>query len=101
MPFLRLITLAIAFISIPLTAGAQGFCAQETISMRDVGEAESHCSMYDRQLAYREERVKFRKMIEERREDYIAPQLEAQKKYAKDLEALHNRRSHDDDFYGR
>ncbi len=101
MSFLRLLTLSIAFISISSAVQAQGYCSGETISMREIGEADSHCSVYDRQLAYREERLKFRKMIEERREDYIEPQLVAQKKYKKDLEALNNERSHDNDIYGR
>ena len=69
--------------------------------MREIGEADSYCSVYDRQLAYQEERLKFRKALDERREDFIKPQLDAQKKYKKDLEALHERRSHDDDVYGR
>lgn len=101
MHFLRFFTLTIAFIIIPLAVQAQGYCAQEPINMREIGEADRYCSVYDRQLAYREERIKFRKMIEERREDFIAPQLEAEKKYEKDLEALHERRNHDDDIYGR
>ena len=101
MPFLRLLTLAIAFITISSSAQAKDFCTGEPISMREIGEADGHCSVYDRQLAYREERLKFRKMLEERREDFIAPQLEAQKKYQKDLETLNEERNHDDDIYGR
>jgi len=90
------------FLFLPIGhAQAQDFCAGEVSGIRDIGEAASYCSVYDRQLAYREERMEFREMLEERREDFIAPQLAAEKKYQKDLEALHNRRSHDDDYYGR
>ena len=101
MHFLRFLTLAIAFISISSSSQAQGFCEQEPISMREIGEADSHCSVHDRRFAYRKERLKFRKALDERREDFIAPVLEAEKKYEKDLEALNEERSHEDDVYGR
>lgn len=101
MPFIKLLTLAAALIAISTSAHAQRVCSQETINLREMGPADSHCNPYNRQLAYREERLKFRKMIEDRREEYYAPQREAQKQYQEDLEALNEERNHDDDIYGR
>ena len=101
MPLLKLIAFSILLAALPFSAQAQEVCG-EPISLRQINpKAEKYCSVYERQLAYREERMKFRKMIEERREDFIAPQIAAQKKYKKDLEALHKNRSSDDDFHGR
>lgn len=49
------------------------------------------CDIYSRQLAYREERLKLRKQLEQRQTNFVDPQLEAYKNYKKELEALHNR----------
>lgn len=92
----------IIFLSItPLTTvNAQEVCG-EPIKLRQMGDAEKFCSVYERQLAYREERLKFRQQIEERREDYIAPYHEALKKYEEDIKALNEERSHDNDVVGK
>lgn len=63
-----------------------------------MSETVGHCTVYDRQLAYREERLKFRALIEERREAYIAPQIAAEKNYKAKLEALNASRSAENDI---
>ena len=83
-----------------MTAQAQESCGQP-IQMDEIGEAEKYCSVYDRQLAYREERIKFRKQLEERRADFIAPSHNAKEQYKKDLEALNNERTHENDITGK
>jgi len=86
--------------TLPTHAHAQESCGQPS-DVRSIGEAEGFCSVYDRQFAYRENRNEFRKMLNERREDYIAPYLSAKEKYAKDMEALNNERNHDNDVTSR
>lgn len=48
------------------------------------------CDIYSRQFAYIESRNEFREMIEERRKNYIKPQLDLQEIYKRDLDAYHN-----------
>ena len=50
----------------------------------------SYCNIYDRQFAYRDENVKFRSDIEERRENFGAPQQKVVHEYQDTLKARHN-----------
>jgi len=89
----KIFTISLLCTFIPIMAAqAQQSCGQ-AIGMDMIGDAEKYCSVYDRQLAYREERIKFRQMIEDRREEFIAPQIQAQRQYKKDLEALNAKRN--------
>jgi hypothetical protein len=56
---------------------------------------QDYCNIYDRQLAYREERLKYKADLEERRENYHAPRREAYENYKADLEALNETRQDD------
>ena len=47
------------------------------------------CDIQARQLAYREEAIKFREQIAQRGENFAAPSREAHKAYKEQLEALH------------
>ncbi len=95
----KFLTVALVAILFPLTANAQKMSCSKPIDVYDTKQpVPGYCNVYDRQLAYREERLKFRQMIEDRRTEFIKPQLEAEKDYAQKLEALHARRSHENDI---
>ncbi len=86
---------------IPLSqATAQEICGQ-VLQMRRLGDAERFCNSYDRQLAYREERIKFREAIDQRREDFYTPYHDALKQYEEDMKALNEERNHQDDIIAR
>lgn len=90
-----IITAAIAIAPFT-TASAQDSCGQAT-QAPEIGDSEKFCNIYDRNMAYREERNKFRKSLNERREDYVEPHLNAQEKYKKDIEALNKDRTIEND----
>ncbi|MCC7305859.1 MAG: hypothetical protein IT558_06325 [Alphaproteobacteria bacterium] len=48
------------------------------------------CDIRTRILAYRDENIEMRRQLEERREKYIVPQLEAVANYKSRLDDLHN-----------
>lgn len=55
-------------------------------------EAQDYCNLHQRRFAYREEREKLRQQIDERRENYYAPQNSALKAYDAELETLNEGR---------
>ena len=94
----RLILFTALIMLTPLTAKAEQSC-EKPIEQDDLYiPVPGYCNVYDRQLAYREERIEFRKKIEERRKEFIKPQVEAEADYARKWEALNARRNHDDDI---
>ncbi len=56
-------------------------------------EAEPHCDIYQRQLAYREEALKMDSLMKQRQENFAAPRREALKRYQEDMDALNAERS--------
>ncbi|MCB1563941.1 MAG: hypothetical protein KDJ75_10235 [Alphaproteobacteria bacterium] len=64
----------------------------EGIGTVETDPGQDYCNIYERQLAYREERLKYKADLEERRENYHAPRREAYKNYKADLEALNETR---------
>lgn len=54
-----------------------------------------YCDIYARQMAYRLERLKYKAMLEERRENYHAPRKEAYDNYRANLESLNEERQDD------
>ncbi len=56
-------------------------------------ETVGHCDIYQRQLAYREESLEMKRIMEERQENFAEPRREAIKQYEADLEALNEKRS--------
>lgn len=98
---IRIFTITLCFLSMPLVANAAQSCTQPIEMYSFKKPVPGYCNVYDRQLAYREERLKFRKILEERRVEFIQPQLDAQKAYQKKLEALHESRTHDNDVTGK
>lgn len=56
---------------------------------------QDYCDIYTRQLAYREERLKYKADLEERRENYHAPRKEAYENHKANLEALNETRQDD------
>jgi hypothetical protein len=48
------------------------------------------CDVYSRQIAYRDEAIKFRKQIRQRAESFIIPTVEARKNYLENLQKLHD-----------
>jgi hypothetical protein len=51
-----------------------------------------YCDIYARQLAYREETLKYHDKLEERRQNFIAPMNEARRNYEASRNALRNDR---------
>ncbi len=88
------ILFTLTLLILPLSAQAQQCGAVPVAENRDIGEAEGFCaeSIYQRQFEYRNSRIELRKMIEQRREDFIAPALAGYDQYAKDMGALNNQR---------
>lgn len=70
------------------------FCGTPTPAALDT-KAETHCDIYQRQLAYREEALKMDALMKERQENFAAPRREALKRYEADMEALNATRSSD------
>jgi hypothetical protein len=101
MTFSRISIYALGLLMLAITpVQAKEYC-DKPINLREFKKpVPGYCNVYDRQLAYREERIKFREMIEERRKEYIKPQIAAEKDYEKKLEALNNSRSHENDVTG-
>ncbi len=64
-------------------------CGTAINNKRNIGSADKTCDVYSRQFDYREKRIEFRDMIENRRAEYIAPSLEIQKKYQADIKQYH------------
>lgn len=94
----KFLTIALVAILFPIAAQAEMSSCSKPIEAYDTKQpVPGYCNVYDRQLAYREERLKFREMIEARRAEFIKPQLEAEADYAQKLQALHARRSHEND----
>ena len=89
MRFSKLIIMSASMLIIPMTANAQMSCSKPIGQDKMDKPVPGYCNVYDRQLAYREERLKFRQKIEDRRAEFIKPQLEAEADYAKKLQALH------------
>ncbi|NCT40193.1 MAG: hypothetical protein GW778_00825 [Alphaproteobacteria bacterium] len=82
-------------------AYAQNACGQ-VIDMDRMGAPVKYCNnMYDRQFEYRKQRIEFRQKIDDRREEYAAPAIEAYNKYKKDLADLNNERTHENDVVAR
>lgn len=48
-----------------------------------------YCNIHNRRFDYTEENVKFRKLMEERRKNYLAPGLQATQQYKNELKARH------------
>lgn len=48
-----------------------------------------YCNIHSRRFDYTEEDVKFRKLMEERRKNYLAPGLQATQQYKNELKARH------------
>ena len=57
------------------------------------GSTAGQCDIYARQFAYREEDLKQRALIDERRENYGRPHLEAKKRQAEEWEKINATRS--------
>lgn len=53
----------------------------------DPGERANFCDIYSRQLAYGEEKKKFREMLIERQEKFVVPRKQAYANYEKNLDA--------------
>jgi hypothetical protein len=49
-----------------------------------------YCDIHQRRLAYKDSRDEFRGQVQTRRENYIAPALEARKVYDANVQSLHN-----------
>lgn len=56
-------------------------------------ETADYCDFHQRRFAYHEEALKHKALLQERRENFIAPQIEARKRYEADLEAFNAGRS--------
>ena len=78
----------------PASAQESEFCGVPDEAALDT-EAGTHCDIYQRQLAYREEAIKMDALMKERQENFAAPRREALKRYEADIEALNNERSSD------
>ncbi len=91
---MRFTLLALILIILPLSAQAQQCGNQPVAPNRDIGQAEGFCgdSIYMRQFEYRENRINFRKMLEQRRSEYIEPALAGYSAYEAELGALNNQR---------
>jgi len=88
------------FATIP-TSHAQEACGQ-VIDMNEMGEPEEYCSnLHERRLEYRKQRIEFREKLDDRREKFIAPQLETSKNYEKALADLNKERSEKNDVASR
>lgn len=49
----------------------------------------SYCNIHSRRFDYTEEDMEFRKVMEERRKNYLAPSLQATQQYKNELKARH------------
>ena len=58
-------------------------------------EATEYCDMHQRRFAYRESRKEFKEILDERRENYQAPQREIKAQYERDLKSLHGQIGND------
>lgn len=65
-------------------------CGEATTYDLDTETPYDFCNIQARQLAYRDEAIKFRKQIAERGENFAAPSREANKAYKEQLESLHD-----------
>ena len=98
----KLLVIALSMTLLPIAANAQIYGCSKPIQPYNTKQpVPGYCNVYDRQLAYREERLKFREKIEARRAEFIKPQIEAEADYAKKLEALNASRSHENDITGK
>ena len=52
----------------------------------------NYCNFYDRQIAYREEKLKQAELIRQRQEIYAAPRRAAREQYEKQVEAMNAQR---------
>lgn len=98
----RILCLALILTITPFTTANAQQCGNQAVE--DVrsfkSDATGFCddSIYARQFEYREKRIELREMIEARREDYIAPALNAYDRHERQLNALNARRSHANDI---
>lgn len=93
MRFSTLSFIALVFFCLPglASAGEVVVCGvPEAAEMDTAGK--DYCNLYQRRFAYREEAMKLRQKIHERRENYHAPQSSAVRAYEADLEALNAER---------
>lgn len=78
----------------PCIAAAQNeivHCSDPVVSTVTTDPGFKFCNIYDRQLAYKENRSDFYKQLKERQKNFAAPGLEAQNQYLKDVETMHER----------
>lgn len=89
------VLLLIAFLTLPNIANAQieacGVPQDPTMET----EATEYCNMHERRFAYRESREEFKSILNERRENYQAPQREIKAQYQRDLKTLHGQVGND------
>ena len=96
--------------ALPLTLAALLFAAPAFAANGDVQacgdtykakldtDPENHfCDIYSRQFAYREEALKFKKMLKERQDNFDAPAAQARKTYQANMDALNASRTDDAD----
>ena len=95
---LLLVTALVALTPL-LNAQAEEACGKpdQPVENLKIGEAGAHCNIYARQFEYRKNRLEFREQLEERRKDYLEPQVKTIKKHEKDMAALNEKRSHGND----
>ena len=55
-------------------------------------EAQTYCDIHQRRLAYRESQQDFKSLLDQRRENYQAPNQEIRSNYQRDLDALNQTR---------
>lgn len=85
--------LAAAFLSLPAPASAgEAVACGAPASVTMSTEAQDYCNLHQRRFAYREENTKLRGQMDERRENYYAPQSSGIKSYEAELEALNEGR---------
>lgn len=91
----RILLLTLILAATSITVQAQQCGNQPVEKTRTFGEATEHCgdSIYARQFEYREKRIELREMIEDRRQAYIEPALNAYNSYQSQLDALNARRN--------
>ena len=66
-------------------------CSDPIVSTVTTDPGFKFCNIYDRQLAYKENRDDFYKQLKDRQKNFAAPGLEAQNQYRKDVETMHER----------
>lgn len=76
----------------PAPAGEVVACGVPEAARLSTDPGQDYCNLHARRLAYRGEDIEFRKQIEARRENYLAPQVRALKTYEAEMEALNAER---------